>query len=768
MHAYRPAIAAATLCATLFALRHGFAMSIACGATLLLGAAIAAIGRRAPMRGPLVAAAIGVTAASVLAAVRPDAPPIVASRTDVFDAVVTDCGEPQPTGLRELTLRVRGLSVEALTAGEAIPVGARIVVRGRLEPPDVARNPGEPSPRELARERGIDGELARAHIVSVGAVDVRDATLWLPRLRAWAAARVRRSLEEPYASIVTGALFGERATLPRALRDEFQETGTTHVLVTAGLHLGVVAALAVAALELLSFGRISSSLIAIVVVWTYALLAGGHLPAMRAATMATIVLGARASGRRALSWNALGLAAIVVVLVRPSSVDGVSFLLSFSCVAAIVLLAKPLEAVMARTLPHPLREAVALTLATQLGTWPVTAATFLTIAPYAPLANALVVPVVGIVMVLGLAIVGLADVPPLAQALANAETTLVAWILAVVRTVSSWPGAHIAATPPPWWTIVVYDLTIVCVAVALGAGRWRLAAALLAAACALCVFAPAMRAHELEITVLDVGQADAIVIRTPAGHVFLVDAGGRLERGDASGADSQAEAVGERIVVPYLLRQGVHHVAALLMTHPHGDHVGGAVPVLRSLQVDALADSGQAYPGHAYQATMALARERGIPVLEPRSGTVWVTDDGVTFRFFGPTLPYITGSRSDINSNSLVFRLEYGQFSMLFMGDAGTETERRLLAAHEDLRSDVIKVGHHGSAYGTTDAFVRAVRPLYAIVSVGQHNLFGHPAPSTIAELEVQHATVYRTDQNGAATVRSDGQRVQVAPYLTK
>jgi len=145
---------------------------------------------------------------------------------------------------------------------------------------------------------------------------------------------------------------------------------------------------------------------------------------------------------------------------------------------------------------------------------------------------------------------------------------------------------------------------------------------------------------------------------------------------------------------------------------------------------------------------------------------VWRTDDGVTFRFYGPTPPYITGSRSDINSNSLVFRLEYGTFRMLFTGDAGAETEARLLASGDDLRAEILKVGHHGSAYGSTPAFVRAVSPHVALVSVGRHNLFGHPSTQTIATLEAAGARVYRTDGDGALTVTSDGTRFGVAPFL--
>ena len=203
------------------------------------------------------------------------------------------------------------------------------------------------------------------------------------------------------------------------------------------------------------------------------------------------------------------------------------------------------------------------------------------------------------------------------------------------------------------------------------------------------------------------------------------------------------------------------------MSHPHGDHVGGVAPALRTLGSGELADSGQSYPGHAYHDALAIARQEHVPLLEPRGGDVWRTDDGVVFRFYGPSDPYISGSRNDINNNSLVFRLEYGRLRMLFTGDAGAEEEARLLASGVDLRSEVLKVGHHGSAYGTTPAFIRAIAPHDAVISVGRNNPFGHPASSTLARLDANGVRVFRTDRDGAVTIESDGERYDLSPFLT-
>jgi competence protein ComEC len=483
--------------------------------------------------------------------------------------------------------------------------------------------------------------------------------------------------------------------------------------------------------------------------------------------MATAALTARACGRATFSWNAVGIAALVVVFARPASVATPSFALSFSCVGAIFICAGPLERwiEMRTALPARVREAIVLSLATQIGVWPLSAAIFLQFAPYAVLANFAIVPCVAVTMALGATQLALAWCAPLAQAFANANSWLLAWMLAVVQTISALPGAAVAMTPPPAWCIAAYDFALIAAPLLWRRGARTLGASLVAIAAALVLWPPRGIDHRLRITVLDVGQADAIVVQTPRGRALLIDAGGRLERGLQS-SGSVAEAVGERIVVPFLLRHGVHALDMILISHPHGDHVGGVAPALRRLRVAAVADSGQHYGGHAYLDALATARSQTLPMIYPRAGAKWRTDDGVMLDFLGPSLPLISNSRNDINENSIAFTLRYKSFCMLFTGDAGAAAEERFLAEGADLRCEVLKVGHHGSAYGSTPQFIAAVQPRYAIVSVGRHNLFGHPAPVTLETLRRFGATIYRTDEDGAVTVTTDGNQIVISTML--
>jgi competence protein ComEC len=289
--------------------------------------------------------------------------------------------------------------------------------------------------------------------------------------------------------------------------------------------------------------------------------------------------------------------------------------------------------------------------------------------------------------------------------------------------------------------------------------KLRLAAfTIIALACALVLWPPRPARHELRITFIDVGQGDAILVQTPRGHTLMIDTGGKLERGRSDDGSSVAEAVGERVVVPFLIRQGIHHVDAILLTHPHGDHVGGIAPILRTLGAGVLFDAGQEYGGHAYRDALEEARRRHVRVVAPRAGDVWRTGDGVALRFLTGTNTPVDDPKDEINENSLVAMLEcvcgrVRPFRALFMGDAGKVAERMLLGAHVDLRADLLKVGHHGSRYASSPEFLRAVGARDAVISDGRHNLYHHPAPETLASLAAAHMHVWRTDRCGAIWV---------------
>ncbi len=658
-----------------------------------------------------------------------------------------------------------GTVLDVAGRGPAPLVGQHVLVRGRLEAFDAPRNPGEPDERELQSERGVDARLSSAQVLQTLEPAPATMQIALAVAHAWAFDRFRSAMAEPYASILSGELWGQRSALSPELHAEFQQTGTVHILVTAGLHLGVVSMVILWLLRACRIPRAAACAIALAALWCYAIFSGLHLPSLRAATMISFGLAAHGLGRRAISWRTYLAAMICVGLLRPGAIGGASFLLSFSCVGAILLTADEILKVLEHlALPERVKEALTLTIATQLGTWPLTAAIFLLFSPYAVVANLCVVPLVGFTMILGGAQLLLSPMPFGAYAVAALNSWLLAWIVAIVQAISSLPFASIAMTPPQGWTIALYDALLGVAIFCHRRAAWTGALAALFIGVTTVLTPPAFADGRLRITVLDTGQADGIAIRTPRGHTILVDAGGKLERGNA--AESSSERAGEMVLVPFLRRSGVRRIDALILSHPHGDHVGAAAPILRDgFSVGELADSGQQYAGYAWRDAVATARADRVPIVYPRAGMVWRTDDGVTLTFIGPSLPFIE-SDNTINDNSIAFILQYKQFRMLFTGDAGVAAEQRFLNEGIDLHADILKVGHHGSAYSSSPEFIGAVHPKYAIISVGRHNMFGHPAPLTIETLQRFGARVYRTDRDAAVSIVSDGTKVAITSML--
>ena len=564
----------------------------------------------------VVAVAIACAAGSVLSVLRGHPLTLTTERaTARYAAIATGDVRESDTGTFSTALAIEGIGTVRATLRERVVPGERVVVRGRLEPFDEPRNPGEPSMREIERDGGFAGRLASAQLLARGPPDPYDARAWAARLRAAASLRIRAVIPEPSATILAGALWGERGALPDDLHDAFQATGTVHVLVTAGLHLGIVAALVTFLLGRLGLHRIAACAIALLLIVGYAWFTGAHLPSERAAAMIGVALLARACGARVTSWNALALAALLVASLWPAAVGSASFALSFSCVAAIILFAEPItQRLHAVSLHERVREALALTCATQIGTWPLTAAVFSTLAPYAILANALVVPLVALVLVGGIATLALPAIAPF-------ETLLLLLMERIVRAIAAFPGAQATLATPPLAAIAAYDAAAIAAAIALRKGRTAAGIIILGAACAIVIVPTFVHLpHGLEITHLDVGQADAAVIRTPHDHIILIDTGGELER---AGATSNAERAGARIVLGYLRRTGIRTIDLMLLTHPHGDHVGGCSSNHRRDARPNDFDSGQAYAGRAYR-TACEAHVAWRPIVRAQRGMRWI------------------------------------------------------------------------------------------------------------------------------------------------
>ncbi len=273
------------------------------------------------------------------------------------------------------------------------------------------------------------------------------------------------------------------------------------------------------------------------------------------------------------------------------------------------------------------------------------------------------------------------------------------------------------------------------------------------------------------MTAIDVGQGDSTLIQTPGGRTLLIDGGGTSDESDPEEAD-----VGARVVVPFLHYLGINRLDILVLTHPHGDHVGGLSAVLRASEIGTVLDGTTLpYPSPAYTQFLGLVKSKQIPYQRAVRGMTLDLGDGVSVEVLNPPAEPVYGSAAQygtgsddatINNYSASLLVRYGRTRFVLTGDAQAEAEQAMLDSHADLACDVLKAGHHGSHNATGEPWLARLQPQMSVISCGRHNRFGHPAPATLARLAAHSVQTFRTDQQGAITFISDGKTVTARPFL--
>lgn len=266
-----------------------------------------------------------------------------------------------------------------------------------------------------------------------------------------------------------------------------------------------------------------------------------------------------------------------------------------------------------------------------------------------------------------------------------------------------------------------------------------------------CSFLSANKAQQvaaspLLVKMLDVGQGDAILIRT-AEQTVLIDSGDQ---------DQQAKLAG------LLHKEGIEVIDKLILTHPHADHIGGTAILFREFKVRAVYDNGQPTTTKLYRDYLKTVRDQAIEYGHLKRGDELAFGDGVAFKVLSPTQDMVKAG-GEMNGNSIVGQLLFGSFSLLLTGDVEAEGETAMVKAYGSaLKSDVLKAAHHGSKTSSSKAFLQAAAPAAVLISVGRDNEYGHPHKNIVNRYEKQQMKIYRTDQNGTITLRSDGKTYDI------
>jgi competence protein ComEC len=616
---------------------------------------------------------------------------------------------------------------------------------------------------------------------------------------------------KPYETgMMQAIMIGETYQVERVWTEQFRNTGTYHAIVISGTHTVVLAAFLMLVLRLCFVRREAALFVTSALLWLYALVTGWGSPCVRCAAGFTLFAVASYFARQRRTLNILAAVAIAFLVLDPEQMFEASFQLTFLAVGFIGAFATPLlertaysRARALDDLPDTGRDLHLAPAAAQFRVemrllaetvriWsrlPERASCLAIGIPARVLLYAFQLAVVSAIVQLGLALPMVVYFHRIGFSGVSANTIVVplmcavipvgfiaiftgwawvakaaGWLLAASHAAVAW---HMHLEPnwripdPPLWLGIAIGAGSILVALAGRAGRVWFAAAAGALAVLLALmlwhpFPPEIARHELEMTVVDVGQGDSILLTFPDGKLMLVDGGGIPTFGRRAPAQMD---IGEDVVSTYLWNRSIARIDVMACTHAHADHIGGLPSLLTNFHAKELW-TGANSENPAWDALRDRARRDGVRIVPLNRGQRF-NYGGAELEVLAPSLDYVP-KEAPHNNDSLAFRVTFGRHSFLLSGDIERQVEAELVAEGLVRKTDVLKVPHHGSKTSSTAAFLDLLQPAFAVMSAGFENSYGHPHAEVLERYAERQACVLRTDLDGLVMVRSDGRRLRM------
>jgi competence protein ComEC len=631
-----------------------------------------------------------------------------------------------------------------------LPLGATCKLKGNLEEPDPSRNPNMFDYKEYLAQKHIYWKLKAVHFKANECVENRNLLRAIQNIRQKGIAYIDTYFPKEIAPLTAALIFGDRNLIDKDLNDAYQKLGIVHLLAISGLHVTMLAGFLLYIGLRLQMTRERMTTLLIISLPVYMILTGASPSVNRACIMMMVVLimAKAVKYHKPVPIDIISTVFIFYVFVEPFVIYDVGFQLSFSVTAALLLSAPILRKYSTR----PIFLLVATSTVAQLSSIPILLYYFYEFSSISIVVNILYVPLFSIVILPTLLVVFLLHllfnnaVQPILLLLEG----FIHLLNQATEGLSSIPHNMITLGRPSQIFLMLYG-----VAIPFCLFKWERAktrkAELILLFIPLCImslqFISARYQVQGEVTVIDVGQGDSILIRLPFNRgTYLIDTGGTLQfPGEPWKERMDPFETGEDVLVPFLKSKGITKLDKLILTHGDMDHIGGAKALLQFVKVKELVLPDTKELSELEKEILAISEAKGIPVRFVSHGDRWRAWDQ-EFMILSP----IHTENMNRNDLSIVLFAELGGLRWLFTGDLEREGEAGLLSSVEPLKVDVLKIGHHGSKSSTSEEFVDSLQPKAALISVGENNRFGHPHQEVLERLKKRRIKIFRTDENGA------------------
>ena len=603
---------------------------------------------------------------------------------------------------------------------------------------------------------------------------------------------IYKNAPSPQREIIEAMIIGDQNEIPADIRDNFNKTGTSHILSISGLHIGMVAATAFFFITIflksseylmLRLNIIKVSAVApFILVLIYSLIAGMGVTVIRSALMALVFLIALILGKQRDLYNTLALVGLIILVISPEALFDISFQLSFLAVLALIYIVpqfsnpsfqqNSLLPAWSQSIIRYLYMSILVCLAATIGTLPLIIYYFNRVSTVTIIANLIAVPLLG-TLTLAIAMAFLLTAffsPAVAGFFIKLASFFVQISIEIINKLAALSWSSFSFTRPDILEIMIFYLFLTLLLQFVDARKGRdnkkgyflrhpsiLRYTLI---CALMFFIGDIvylslkdrLSNNLRITAIDVGQGSAILVRFPGGENMLIDGGGF--------ADSSFD-MGKMVIAPYLYQERISKIDTVILTHPHPDHMLGLFYILDNFNVQEFWSTGLASADANYQEMQRIIRARNVKTYPLSAKSSSRSIAGVDVSVLWPLnllqIESENQSDDDINDTSLVLKIKYKNIGFIIPGDISADVERTLIRSGKDIRSDVLFMPHHGSMHSSGMDFIKKVSCRYTVASSGKGNVFKHPHPLTLKRYNAAQVQVLRTDQDGAVTFTTDG-----------